>query len=154
MNKKLVSIAALFLVTGLSNISNSAKAIDSASPHVDSKFEFPNHRWAPVSQTIRVHIPSNSPALENLLIDVPENFKFQVSKIEITDRDGIVNAPIDRQGQRLKIRFDRPIAAGTNLNISFNGVERNMQARSSTYYLYGTTNGTSSFLGEAYFPRQ
>jgi hypothetical protein len=154
MNKISISIAALVLVTGVSNIGNYAKAIDSASPHVDSKFEFPNHRWAPVRHTILVHIPNNSPALENLLIDVPENFNFQVSKIEITDRDGIVNAPIDRQGQRLKIRFDRPIAAGTNLHISFNGVERNMRVQSSTYYLYGTTNGTSSFLGEAYFPRR
>ncbi len=154
MNKRLLSIAAMGLMTTAFNMGNYANASDSTSPHIDSKFEFPHHRWATVRQTILVHIPSSSPALENLLIDVPENFDFQISKIEITERDRIVNVPIDRQGQRLRIRFDRPIAAGTKLYINFNGIERNMQAPLSTYYLYGTTNGTSSCLGTAYFPRQ
>jgi hypothetical protein len=154
MSKRLLFITAMGLMTTAFNTGNYANASDSLFPHIESKFEFPHHRWANVRQTIIIHIPGSSPALENLVIDVPENFNFQMSKIEITDRDRIVNVPIKRQGQKLSIRFDRPIASGTKLHINFNGIERNMQAPLSTYYLYGTTDGTNSFLGGVYFPRK
>jgi hypothetical protein len=155
MNKILLFIAAVGLVNTVFNLGNYASASDSTSPHIDSKFEFPHHRWATVRQTILVHIPSGSPSLTSLIIDVPENFNFQVSQIEIVDLNRTIDAPIARQGQRLKIGFARPIAPGTQLQINFNSVERNMRGQSSTYYLYGTTtNGTDSFFGEAYFPQQ
>lgn len=155
MNKRSLVVASLSLVTTFFNFGNYANARDSNLPHVDSKFEFPHHRWATVRQTIQLHVPHNSPALASLLIDVPENFDFQTSKIEITDRDRIIDVSILRQGQRLKVGFNRPIAPDTQLEINFNGVDRNMRTQSSTYYLYGTTtNGIDSFLGEAYFSRQ
>lgn len=153
MKKLLIVGASLGLMTTAFNIGNYANASDSTSPHVESKFEFPRHRWANVRQTIQVHIPHDSPALESLWIDVPENIDFQTSKVEITDGDRIITSPISRQGQRLQISFDRPIAADTQLRINFNSVKRNMQVRSSVYYVYGkTVAGTNSFIGEAYFP--
>jgi Protein of unknown function (DUF2808) len=154
MNKLLIVAASLGLMTTAFNIGNYANAVDSQSPHIESKFEFPRHRWATVRQTIQIHIPPSSQTLESLRIDVPENIDFQTSKIEITDGDRLINAPISRQGQRLQIGFDRPIAANTQLHIHFNSVKRNMRVQSSVYYLHGKTVGSErSFLGEAYFPQ-
>jgi virulence-associated protein VagC len=127
---------------------------NSILPHVNSQVEFPHHRWATVRQTIEVHVPQNSQALTQLSIDIPENFEFQTSKIEITDGDRVINAPISRQGQRLEISFSQPITPDRQLRIDLNGVSRNTLTKSSTYYVYGKTiDGTNSFLGEAYFPQ-
>jgi Protein of unknown function (DUF2808) len=154
MSKILMIIASFGLMTTAFNLGYSATASDSTSPHVESKFEFPRHRWATVRQTIQVHIPRSSQALESLRIDVPENIDFQTSKIEITDGDRIIDAPISRQGQRLQILFTRAISPDTQLRINFNGVNRNMRTQLSVYYIYGqTVNGINSFLGEAYFPQ-
>jgi virulence-associated protein VagC len=153
MSKLLISIASVGLLTTAFNLGNLAKASDSTSPHVESKFEFPKHRWATVRQTIQVHVPRNSPALESLRIDVPENIDFPTSKVEITDGDRVIDAPISRQGQRLQIGFSRSISPDTHLRINFNGVQRNMRTQLSVYYVYGrTVDGVNSFLGEAYFP--
>jgi hypothetical protein len=75
MSKILLFIASLGLIATVFNISNYANArdADGALPHVDSKFEFPQHRWAKVRQTIQIHVPRNSQALENLRINVPNN---------------------------------------------------------------------------------
>jgi Protein of unknown function (DUF2808) len=121
---------------------------------VDSKFEFPNTRWATVRQTIQIHVPHLSLALTQLSIDVPASIEFQTSKIEIMDGSKIISDTVSRQDRRLQINFDRPIAPDTELRINFNGVRRNMLATSPVYYLYGkTVDGTNLYLGEAYFPQ-
>jgi hypothetical protein len=156
MKKLLLSIASLGIATIAVNFSNYASAHDGniTSPHVDSKFEFPNTRWATVSQTIQVHIPQHSQALTQLEIDIPKNFDLQTSKIEINEGGRLIPAAISRQGQRLQIKFDRAIQPNTTLRIAFNGVKRNMLAQSSVYYLFDRTiNGTTAFTGEAYFPQ-
>ncbi len=156
MNKILLFIATWSLVTIAFNSGNytSAHETTATSPHVDSQLEFPNTRWATVRQTVQIHVPQGGQALTQLLIDIPESFDFQTSKVEVTDRDRIVSTLISRQGQRLQIDFDRPISSNTKLKIDLNGVQRNMLMGSSTYYLYGkTTDGTTNFLGSAYFPR-
>jgi Protein of unknown function (DUF2808) len=154
MSKLLMSIASVGLLTTAFNLGNLANASDSTSPHVESKFEFPHHRWATVRQTIQVHIPRNSPALESLSIDVPKNIDFQTSKVDVTDGDRVIDAPISRQGQRIVIEFNRSISPDTQLRINFNGVNRNMRTQLSVYYIYArTVDGVNSFLGEAYFPQ-
>jgi hypothetical protein len=155
MNKILLFIATLGLVTTVFNIRNYATANGSntTSPHVDSKFEFPNTRWATVRQTIQVHVPQSSQALALLWIDIPRNFELQASKIEVTDGNRIISAPISCQGRWLLINFSQPIAPNTKLRLDFNGVNRNMLTQSSVYYVYGkTVNGSTKFIGEAYFP--
>jgi hypothetical protein len=154
MHKILVFIASLGLIATVFNISNYANArdADGAFPHVESKFEFPQHRWAKVRQTIQIHIPRNSQALENLRINVPNNINFQTSKIEITSGDRPVLATISRKGKSLQVNFNRPISPDTQLRIDFNSVERTMQPQLAVYYLYGkTVDGIDGFLGEAYF---
>ncbi|WP_295622031.1 DUF2808 domain-containing protein [Chamaesiphon sp. GL140_3_metabinner_50] len=156
MYKILIFIASLGLITTIFNISNYANArdADGAFPHVDSKFEFPQHRWAKVRQTIQIHVPRNSQALENLRIAVPNNINFQISKIEITSGDRPILAAISRKGQELQVNFDRPISPDTQFRIDFNSVERNMQPQLAVYYLYGkTVDRIDGFLGEAYFPQ-
>jgi hypothetical protein len=155
MKKICLFIATLDIVTTAFNISNyaSANAGDSSSPHVDSKFEFPNTKWMAGRQTIQVHVPRSSQALTRLWIDVPQNLEFQTSKIEITDGNRIVFAPISRQGKWLLINFSQPIAPDTKLRIEFNEVRRNMLTQLSIYYLYNNiTDGSTNFIGEAYFP--
>jgi Protein of unknown function (DUF2808) len=149
-------MATLALVATALNIDNYANAHfnDLTSPHIDSKSQFPSNRWATVRQTIQVHVPRNSQALENLSIDVPENVEFRISRIDITDGIRSIDTKISRQGQRLQIGFNRPISPDTQLQVDFNGVTRNMRVQLSVYYLYGkTVNGVNSFLGEAYFPQ-
>ncbi len=154
--KILLLIASLGLLTAAFNMSNYANAHsgDSTFPHVDSKFEFPNTRWATVRQTIQIHVPHRSLALTQLSIDVPASIEFQTSKIEIMDGSKIISDTISRQDRWLQINFDRPIAPDTELRINFNGVQRNMLATSPVYYLYGkTVDGANLYLGEAYFPQ-
>ena len=154
MKKIWLFIATLGLVTTAVNISNyaSANAGDSLSPHVDSKFEFPSSKWATSRQTIQVHVPRSSQALTLLWLEVPENLEFSTNKIEITDGDRTISAPISRQGQWLLINFTQPIAPDTKLRIEFNGVKRNMLTQLSVYYVYGkTVDGSTNYVGEAYF---
>jgi Protein of unknown function (DUF2808) len=156
MKNILLFIATWGLVTTAFNIGDRANAHggDSISSHVDSKVEFPNTRWANVRQTIQVHVPQSSQALALLWIDVPSNFELQTSKVEITDGNRIISAPISRQGRWLLINFSQPIAPNTKLRLDFNGVNRNMLTQSSGYYIYGkTVNGSTNFIGEAYFPQ-
>ena len=155
MKKIWLFIATWGLVTTSVNISNyaSANAGDSLSPHVDSKFEFPSSKWATSRQTIQVHVPRSSQALTMLWLEVPENIEFQTSKIEITDENRTISAPISRQGQWLLINFSQPIAPNNKLRIEFNGVKRNMLTQLSVYYIYSkTTDGSTNYIGEAYFP--
>lgn len=154
MHKILLFIASLGLVTTFFNISNYANARDGEGtfPHIDSKSEFPHHRWTKVRQTIEIHIPRNSQALKNIRIDVPNNINFQTNKINITSGERPVLAAISRKGQGLQVNFDRPIPPDTQLRIDFNSVERTMQPQLAVYYLYGkTVDGIDGFLGEAYF---
>jgi hypothetical protein len=156
MKKILLFVATLMLVTPVFNIGDRANANDgdSNSPHVDSKFEFPHTRWATVRQTIQVHVPQSSQALTRLWIDIPRNFEFQTSKIEIIDRNRVLSVPISRQDRWLLINFSQPIAPNSKLRIGFNGVSRNMLTQSSVYYVYGqTVNGQTNLIGEAYFPQ-
>jgi hypothetical protein len=154
--KILLLIASLGLLTTAFNISNDANAHNGEStfPHVDSRFEFPHTRWATVRQTIQIHVPHSSQALAQLSIDVPANVQFQTSRIQITDGNHPISAPIVWQDRRLQINFDRPIAPDTELSINFNGVQRNMLVTSPVYYVYGkTVDGANIYLGEAYFPQ-
>jgi Protein of unknown function (DUF2808) len=156
MNKILLLIATWSLVTTAFNIGTNVNAheTNTTSPHVDSKLEFPNTRWATVRQTVQIHVPLGGQALIQLSIDIPDSFSFQTSKVEVTDRNRIVSARTSRQGQRLQIDFNQPISANTNLRIDLNSVQRSMSIGSSTYYFYGKTiDGVTNFLGEAYFPR-
>jgi hypothetical protein len=151
MKKTLIFVAILSLMA-IDSTTTYVKAIDSNSPHVDSKFQFPNHRWGNVRHTIQVHIPRDSSFLEDLQIDIPKNLEVQISKIEITDRDRPIDLRISRQGQRLNIKFDRLIVTDTQLRINFNGVQRNLGGQLSVYHLYGkTVGGSSNYIGEAYF---
>ena len=155
MKKIWLFITTLGLITIVTNSSNyvSANAGDSLSPHIDSKFEFPTSKWATSRQTIQVHVPQSSQALRMLWIEIPENLEFQTSKIEISDENRTISAPISRQGQWLLINFSQPIAPNNKLRIEFNGVKRNMLTQLSVYYIYSkTTDGSTNYIGEAYFP--
>jgi virulence-associated protein VagC len=155
MKKIWLFIATWGLVTTAVNISNyaSANAGDSNSPHIDSKFEFPNTKWMPGRQTIQVHVPQSSQALTRLWIDVPQDFEFQTSKVEITDGNRIIFAPISRQGKWLLINFRQPLAPNTKLRIELNHVKRNFLTQLPVYYLYDeVVDGSTNFIGEAYFP--
>jgi hypothetical protein len=156
MNRFVLFITSLSLVTTSLNLSNYANAHDDniRSTHIDSKSEFPHNRWATVRQTIQIHIPQSSQALAQLSIDIPRNIEFEISKIEILAGDRTISASISRQGQQLQIKFDRPIEPNTTLKINFNSVKRNIYPQLSVYYLYGkVVGGVDSYIGEAYFPQ-
>ena len=121
-----------------------------------------------VRPSIQVHVPCHSQVLTKLWIHIPDNFKPQTAKIQITDsaeptlserdstnpilRTRTILALISRQGQWLQIKFERSIAPDTKLRIAFNSISRNMLARLSEYFVYGKSiDGKSSFLGRGYF---
>jgi hypothetical protein len=156
MNKFVLFITSLSLVTISLNLGDYANAHydNIRSTHIDSKSEFPHNRWATVRQTIQIHIPQTSQALAQLSIDIPRNIEFQTSKIEIIAGNRTISASISRQGQQVKINFDRPIDPDTTLKINFNSVNRNIYSQLSVYYLYGKmVSGVESYIGEAYFPQ-
>lgn len=137
------------------------------SSHVDSKFD-PNNEWMMVRPSIQVHIPCHSQILTKLWIHIPDNFKPQTAKIQITDsaeptlseRDvakptlhtRTISALISCRGQWLQIKFERSIAPDTKLRIAFNRIGRNMLVRLPEYFVYGKSiDGKSSFVGRGYF---
>ena len=140
---------------------------DLPSPHVDGKFN-PDNEWTMVRPSIQVHVPCHSQILTKLWIYVPDRFKPQTAKIQITDsvepthseRDvakpmlhtRTISALISRRGQWLQIKFERSIAPDTKLRIAFNSISRNMLARLPEYFVYGKSiDGKSSFVGRGYF---
>lgn len=138
-----------------SNVNNT----DRPSPHVDGKFD-PDNKWTMVRPSIQVHVPCHSQILTKLWIHIPDNFKPQTAKIEITDRDSTnpilrtrtILALISRRGQWLQIKFERSIAPDTQLRIAFNSIGRNMLLRLPEYFVYGKSiDGKSSFVGRGYF---
>ncbi|AFY96878.1 hypothetical protein [Chamaesiphon minutus] len=171
MGKICQSINYLGRLTIASNSCDRANAndIDRHSPHVDDKFDA-NSSWINVCSSIQVHVPCHSQILTKLWIYIPENFKPQTAKIEITDsaeptlserdltnqilRTRTIAALISRQGQWLQIKFERSIAPDTKLSIAFNSISRNMLVRLPEYFVYGkSVNGQSSFIGRGYFER-
>lgn len=134
-----------------------ANDIARLSPHVDSKFDLDNE-WAMVRPSIQVHVPCHSQILTKLWIYVPENFKPQTAKIQITDsakptlHTRTIAAVISRRGQWLQIKLKQSIVPDTQLRIDFDRIERNMLVRLSEYFVYGkSVNGQSSFVGRGYF---
>ena len=137
------------------------------SSHVDCKFD-PDPSWTKVRPSIQVHVPYHSQILTKLWIHVPENFKPETAKIQITDsaeptlneRDVVkltlhtrtISALISRRGQWLQIKFERSIAPDTKLRIAFNSISRNILLRLPEYFVYGKSiDGKSSFVGRGYF---
>ena len=92
-----------------------------------------------VRPSIQVHVPCHSQVLTKLWIHIPDNFKPQTAKIQITDsaeptlserdstnpilRTRTILALISRQGQWLQIKFERSIAPDTKLRIAFNSIQ-------------------------------
>ena len=152
-----------FRTVNYPNVNNT----DRPSPHVEGKFD-PDPSWTKVRPLIQVHVPCHSQILTKLWIHVPENFKPETAKIQITDsaeptlseRDVVkptlhtrtISALISRRGQWLQIKFERSIAPDTKLRIAFNSISRNMLARLPEYFVYGKSiDGKSSFVGRGYF---
>ncbi len=43
------------------------------TPHIDGNSQFPPTKWQVVRHTIRLHVPKNSKAVSQLLINIPDN---------------------------------------------------------------------------------
>ncbi|WP_041547842.1 hypothetical protein [Chamaesiphon minutus] len=131
---------------------------DRLSPHVDGKFD-PDNEWTMVRPSIQVHVPCHSQVLTKLWIHIPDNFKPQTAKIQITDsaepmlNTRMIPAVISRRGQWLQIKLQQSIVPDTQLRIDFDRQNRNMLVRLPEYFVYGkSVNGQSSFLGRGYLP--
>ena len=135
--------------------------------HVDDKFN-PDNEGTKVRPSIQVHVPCHSQILTKLWIHIPNDFKPQTAKIQITDsaepthseRDvakptlhtRTISALISRRGQWLQIKLKQSIFPDTQLRIDFDRIDRNMLARLPEYFIYGkSVNGQSSFVGRGYF---
>ena len=140
---------------------------DRHSLHVDGKFD-PDNEWTIVRPSIQVHVPCHSQILTKLWIYVPEKFKPQTAKIQITDsaeptlneRDvakptlhtRTISALISRRGQWLQIKLEQSIVPDTQLRIDFDRIDRNILVQLPEYFVYGkSVNGQSSFVGRGYF---
>lgn len=134
-----------------------ANDLDRPSPHVDGKFD-PDNEWTKVRPSIQVHVPCSSQILTKLWIHIPNRFKPQTAKIQITDsaeptlHTRTISALISRRGQWLQIKLKQSIVPDTQLRIDFDPIDRNMLARLPEYFIYGkSVNGQSSFVGRGYF---
>ena len=145
-----------------SNVNNT----DRPSPNVDGKFD-PDNEWTMVRPSIQVYVPCHSQILTKLWIHIPDNFKPQTAKIQITDsaeptllHTRTISAVISRRGQWLQIKLKQSIVPDTKLRIDFERIvggasalqNRNMLARLPEYFVYGKSiDGKSSFVGRGYF---
>ncbi|MBD2516579.1 DUF2808 domain-containing protein [Nostoc sp. FACHB-973] len=138
MKKLLIFTAALTLsITTLATPSYATARTDNDKiPHIDGNVQFPPTRWQIVRHTFRLHIPENSKAVTQLLIQVPDNVTISnnINNIDIVDGNGQkINANISINGKTILLAFTEPVAANTKLEINLNKIKRRNAGNGSVY---------------------
>lgn len=109
------------------------------TPHVDGNVQFPPIKWQVVRHTIRLHVPKNSKAVSQLLINVPDNITLSrdINNIRVfNENEQIINSNVSVNGKTIQIDFSQPMTSDTKFSIELNHVKRRNIGNSSIYRLF------------------
>jgi Protein of unknown function (DUF2808) len=126
MKKFLIYTTTLALSAVILMPVNSANANDDNArfPHVDGNSQFPYTRLHPVRHTLRVHIPKNSQAVSQIVIQVPETLTISSkSRIDVEDSKGQkINTDVSIKNKTISLTFQDSLPPNTEIEIDINGV--------------------------------
>lgn len=126
MKKSLVYAATFALSAVILIPVNSASANDDNSrfPHIDGNSQFPYTRSYPVRHTLRVHIPKNSQAVSQIVIQVPQTLSVSSkNRIDVEDSKGQkINTNVSIKNKTILLTFQDSLPSNTEIEIDINGV--------------------------------
>jgi hypothetical protein len=139
VNKLLVFSARFVLTAAFLIPASYASAINhnSTIPYINGSTLFPTARWAPVRYTFRINVPSNSKAVSQLIIKVPDVITVTSNKqVDIADTNGRkINAQVSVSGQNIFISFPETVSASTQLEIDVNNIKQPILGNGPVYRL-------------------
>lgn len=124
--RKTLIYAAVVTLTATSLIHTgfaSARTDIGNSPHVDGAVQFPQTKWRIVRHTIKLHVPQESSALSQMIIDVPAGLTAS-NDINLSDQSNRkIDTNVSFNGRQITLVFPQPVAPGTKLDIDLNNVK-------------------------------
>ncbi|WP_315791256.1 DUF2808 domain-containing protein [Fischerella sp. JS2] len=131
-----------------------AKTDNNKVANIDNNLQSTPTGWRLVKQTFQLHIPKNSNALSQLIIDTPSTVAVS-NDIEVLDEQGEkfkINVSAD--GRRIIIDFPQPVTSNTKLFINLNEVKQPIFGSASIYHLSVKVIGNNKEIpvGVAQFP--
>ncbi|NMF61672.1 hypothetical protein DP113_33255 (plasmid) [Brasilonema octagenarum UFV-E1] len=114
-----------------------AKMNNGRVPHIDGNVQFPPYaRWQLIRYTFRLHIPQNSKAITQLIINVPNNVTISadIKNIDIVNENGQkINTNISVNSKTVSLAFLESVAPNTKLDIDLKNVKRSTLGNSVIY---------------------
>jgi hypothetical protein len=139
MKKTLIYSAALAITTLLlSSNYASARNNNGSVTHIDGNVQFPLSRWQIVRHTFRIHVPKNSKALTELIINIPDNVSVSndIKNIDVADEnEHKIKTNISINGRTILLAFPEAIPPNTKFYIDLKNVKRPTISRNSIYHL-------------------
>jgi Protein of unknown function (DUF2808) len=139
MKKTLIYSAALAITTLLLSSNYAiAKNNNSNVTHIDGNVQFPLTRWQIVRHTFRIHVPKNSKALTELIINIPDNVSVSndINNIDIADeKEHKINTNVSINGRTILLAFPEAVPPNTKFYIELKNVKRPTISRNSIYRL-------------------
>ncbi|MBD2772094.1 DUF2808 domain-containing protein [Iningainema tapete] len=141
--------AALALATAVLIPSSyaSARSNDGRVPHIDGNMQFPPNRSRIVRHTVRLHVPQNSKAVTQLLINVPNNLTVSndIKDIDVADEnEQKINTNVSINSRTILLAFPEPVAPNTKFNIDLNNVKRSILGNGSVYRFWAKESGSDA----------
>ncbi|MGI8499557.1 MAG: DUF2808 domain-containing protein [Hassallia sp.] len=139
MKKTLIYSAALVVTTLLlSSNYASARNNNGSVTHIDGNVQFPHSRWQIVRHTFRIHVPKNSKALTELIINIPDNITLSndIKNIDVVDeKEQRINTNVSVNGRTILLAFSEAVAPNTKFYIDLKNVKKPTISRNSIYHL-------------------
>ncbi len=141
MKKALIYAAVLTLATAamISPSYASVRRNDSNVPHIDGNVQFPQTRSLIVRHTFRLHVPQNSKALSQLLINVPATVTVSndIKNIDVMDENKHkINTNVSVNSRTILLTFPEPVAPNTEFHIDFNNVVKRLNVGNGPVYRF------------------
>jgi hypothetical protein len=139
MKKTLIYSAALLATTFLifPKYAN-AKNNNGSVTHLDGNTQFPHSRWRIVRYTFELHVPQNSMAVSQLIINVPDNVSVSndINNIDVVDeKKHKINTNVSVNGKTILLAFPEAVPPNTKFYIDLKNVKRPTISSNSIYRL-------------------
>ena len=117
-------------------------------PHIDGNSQFPQSKWAPVRHSFELHIPKNSKAVSQLIIQVPDVIRISdKNRIDVVDAQGQkIDTNISVNGKIIVLTFPNTVVPNTKLEIDINNVKRPIGGNGPVYQMSAKFVGSNAVL--------
>jgi hypothetical protein len=125
MRSHLLSIATLvtLALTVATGSNAQSQVAESTLPYVYSHYTFPSEGASVARHTLRLAIPTNSKSVLALKLTAPAGFTLNQKVASFNSKTGeSLPASIRIAGQTVELSFNRPVEAGTAIDVELNNV--------------------------------